>query len=91
MMMMMSVLCGIELGKDRREFRVNLQLGSAQLLVKRLSLLMQRLELVRRCLVGNESLELLLQVMLLRFQAGIRRKNLLLGALQLGSLGIGQD
>lgn len=90
-MMMMTVLRGIDLGKDRREARVSLQLGGAQLLAKCLALLMQRLELVRCSLVGNESLELFFKLVLLRFQAGIGGKHLLLCALQLGPFGIGQD
>lgn len=82
----MAVFRGIELGEDWREFGVNLQLGFAHLLVKRLDLLMQGLALVCR-----RALELLFQFVLLSFQAGIRGEYLLFGALDLGPLGIGQD
>ena len=87
--MMPVLMRGFELGKDRGQGRIDGQLRGFQLVMKGSALRMQSLPLglgAGTFALALEGLELLLQVIVFRFEAGIGGEGSLAGRLQLAFL-----
>ena len=84
--MMLMLMRGLQLGKDRGQGRIDGQLGGFQFIMKGAGLRMQSLPfgfVAGTFALALESLELLLQVVVIRFEAGIGGEGCFMGRFQL--------